>query len=128
MGIEFALTLDGFAEKILKSSEDDLFKAGIEKASNQARKEIETNFEVGGRPTWPLTQEGRVPLNVTGRLKRACSEEAIVDEIIDGFVLYSAADQATIAEVQDKRYGIFTLPAEAEENVANSFEEGMLED
>jgi len=126
--IEFGLELEGLAKKLVDMSEEQLFSDGVKKASQQARAEIETNFEVGGRPTWQLTQDGRVPLNVTGSLCRACTNDAKVDEVDEGFELYATGNEAIVAEVQDKRYGIFVLPTEAQEAVANALEEGMLGD
>ena len=126
--IEFGLELEGLAKKLVDMSEEQLFSDGVKKASQQARAEIETNFEVGGRPTWQLTQDGRVPLNVTGSLCRACTKDAKVDEVDEGFELYATGNEAIVAEVQDKRYGIFVLPTEAQEAVANALEEGMLGD
>jgi len=126
--IEFGLELEGLAKKLVDMSEEQLFSDGVKKAGQQARAEIETNFEVGGRPTWQLTQDGRVPLNVTGSLCRACTNDATVDEVEDGFELYATGSEAIVADVQDRRYGIFTLPDEAQEAVANAFEEGLLGD
>ena len=126
--IEFGLELEGLAKKLVDMSEEQLFSDGVKKASQQARAEIETNFEVGGRPTWQLTQDGRVPLNVTGSLCRACTNDATVDEVEDGFELYATGSEAIVAEVQDKRYGIFVLPEEAQNAVADAFEQGALEE
>ena len=124
--IDFDLELDGLARRLVEMGEDELFSDGVKKASDQAREEIRTNFEVGGWPAWPLTQEGEVPLSDTGRLKEACSTDAVVEKVEEGFTLCAAADREVVAAVQDKRYGIFVLPPEAEENVANALEEGML--
>jgi len=126
--INFGLELTGLAKKLVDNSEEQLFTEGVKAAGEQARKEINTNFEVGGRPTWPLTQDGRRPLLVTGSLCRACTTEATVDKVEEGFELYATGSEAIVAEVQDKRYGIFVLPAEAQEAVANALEEGMLGD
>ena len=126
--IDFSLDLEGFAEKIVDHDVDEVFNDGIKAASYQARGEIETNFEEGGRPTWPLTQDGRTPLMRTGRLAAACSKDAVVEPIEDGFELSAAPDQDLVASVQDRRYGIFVLPDEAQEAVANALEEGMLGD
>ena len=127
--IDFDLELTGLARKLVEVSEDTLFEDGIKAASDQARKEIETNFEVGGRPNaWKPTEEGRVPLMVTGSLCRACSRDAQVSDVDEGFELCAAGGEAIVAEVQDKRYGIFVLPDEAQEAVANALEKGMLED
>lgn len=126
--IEFGLELEGLARKLVDMSEEQLFSDGVKKASQQARAEIETNFEVGGRPAWALTKEGRMPLNVTGSLCRACTNDATVDEVEDGFELYATGSEAIVAEVQDKRYGIFVLPEEAQNAVADAFEQGALEE
>jgi len=126
--IEFGLELEGLAKKLVDMSEEQLFSDGVKKAGDQARQEIRTNFEVGGRPTWQLTEEGRRPLLVTGSLARACSEDAAVDEVEEGFELYATGSEAIVADVQDKRYGIYVLPAEAQSAVADAFEEGALED
>jgi len=126
--IGFDLELTGVARRLFENSEDTLFSDGVKAASEQARAEIETNFEVGGRPTWQLTEDGRVPLNVTGSLCRACTNDATVNEVDDGFELIPAADQQIVAEVQDKRYGIFVLPDEAQTAVAEALEKGALED
>jgi len=126
VNIGFDLQLDGMAKRLLDLDEDELFEDGVKKASDQAREEIRTNFEVGGIPAWPLTQEGEVPLSDTGRLKEACSTDAVVEKVEEGFTLCAAADREVVAEVQDKRYGIFVLPDEAQEAVANALEEGML--
>lgn len=126
--IDFKLELDGLARKLVDTSEEQLFSDGVKKAGQQARAEIETNFEVGGRPAWKLTEDGRVPLNVTGSLCRACTNDATVDEVDEGFELYATGSEAIVADVQDRRYGIFVLPDEAQEAVADALEEGMLED
>ena len=124
IGVEFT----GLCRRIYELSEETIFSDGVEVAADQAKKEIATNFDVGGRPTWPLTQDGKVPLQgPTGDLKRACTENAVVDEEENGFELSPAPDQEVVAEVQDKRYGIFVLPDEAQTAVANALEKGLLE-
>jgi len=125
--IYFDLELTGAAKRLMELGEDELFEEGVKKASEQAKKEIRTNFEVGGRPAWPLTNKGEVPLNDSGRLKEACSTDAVVEKLEEGFELSAAADREVVAEVQDARYGIFVLPDEAQQAVADAFEQGALE-
>jgi len=127
MDISFDLKLDGLARRLADTDEDVLFSEGVKKASDQARDEIRTNFEVGGRPAWPLTEEGEVPLNDTGRLKDACSVDAVVEIVDEGFTLCAAADREVVAEVQDKRYNFFSLPEEAQTAVVEALEKGMME-
>ena len=128
MEIDFSLQLDGLARRLVDMGEDEMFNEGLTKASDQAREEIRTNFEVGGRPAWPLTEKGEVPLYDTGRLKDACSTDAVVEKIEEGFELSAASDREIVAEVQDKRYGIFVLPDEAQKAVAEALEKGMMGD
>ena len=128
IAIDFSLSLDGLARRLVDMGEDEMFNAGLQKASDQAREEIRTNFEVGGRPAWPLTEKGEVPLYETGRLKDACSTDAVVDQTDEGFEMVAASDREVVAEVQDKRYGIFVLPDEAQTAVADALEKGMMEE
>jgi hypothetical protein len=129
MKISFDLKLDGLASRLVENDEDQLFNQGIVYASWKAREEMEKNFLVGGRPSWPLTKDGRVPLLVTGALMRGSSFDAEVENIDDGFEMFvTNADRELVANVQDARYNFFSLPDEALENVANAFEEGALED
>lgn len=125
--IDFELELTGLARKLFETSEDTIFNDGLDRAIAQSRLEIEKNFVMGGRPTWPLTEDGRVPLQgPTGRLREACSRDATVAKQQDGFEMQAAGDQEVVADVQDRRYGIFVLPLEAQEAVATALEEGMM--
>mgnify|MGYP001595886463 CR=1 FL=1 len=127
--INFELELEGLARKLFEVSEETLIKDGIKAAANQAKSEIAENFSAGGRPNaWPPTKDGRVPLQgPTGRLKQACSADANVKQLTEGFELSPASDQEEIADVQDRRYNIFVLPEEGQKNVAEAFERGILE-
>jgi hypothetical protein len=128
INIDFDLELEGVAERLYETSEDTLIDDGSRVAAEQARKEIGINFDVGGRPAWPLTQDGRVPLQGTGRLRKGCTEDAEVTLRDEGFDLDPDPDVQVVADVQDERYGIFVLPEEAEVAVAEAFEKGLLED
>ena len=120
MNIGFSLTLEGLARRLMA---DDMFEDGVKAASEQAKEEIKTNFDVGGRPAWDAPND----LVITGELKRACSSEAQIDEIDEGFELSAASGHEVVAAVQDERYGIFVLPDEAQQAVADAFEQGALE-
>lgn len=127
--INFSLRLSGLAERLVEYEEDDLFSQGLGQAIEKSREEIRINFIVGGRPKWDLTQDGRIPLVVTGKLMEACSDGAIAEKTDEGFELSAPdGDRDIVAAVQDARYNIFTLPEEAQKNVAEAFEVGVMED
>jgi hypothetical protein len=128
MNITIDADFDGMLRRLYEVDEDQLVQDGLNSAAEEARHEVAINFDVGGRPKWPLTKDGRTPLYVTGHLKRACSSEAELVLEDDSFELHPASSiKAVIPIVQNNRYGFFELPKEALENISNAFEKGVLE-
>ena len=126
--INFDLELEGWARKLLETSEDTIFKDGVDKAIDQTRYEMQVNFVEGGRPNkWPWPKSGsNPPLWLTGRLMQACSADANIKYVGDGFELSAGGDRALIAAIHDPKYGIFVLPEEALDKIAQGLETGML--
>jgi hypothetical protein len=84
--------------------------AAIEEMKNQ----VATNFEVGGRPTWPALADGsgRIPLQGTGKLKTACTDDAVVTADMDELVLEPGDGMDEIADYLHDKRPFMTVPEE----------------
>ena len=97
--ITFTLELEGLARRLMEVSPETTVRDGLNVASMRAKRELEINFEVGGRPSWGLTKDGNIPLNKTGQLKDACSSNAQVDLGEESFDVSPSGDQKVV-EIQ----------------------------
>ena len=126
--VEITVEFDYELEQLVSKSIDRLSEKALEAAGEEAVKEIDKNFERGGSDVpWEPNQDGTKPLEGIGKLRTACTENAVIEVEGDAVVISPGGFPQEIADHLNEDRPFMVIPKFREGTYVNNIADKVLQ-